>query len=243
VTDFQLEYNVLMQVNYSLELLQRDEQDRGHIANELLLIKEAYRIRDCTVVELGCGLGQNLQLFQADNEILGIEGLGPAVLEAQSRGLAVCEGNLESPLEVKSGTADWLLCLDVLEHLVNSISLLIEIRRILRNGGKAILNVPNHFTLGGRLKILFGRNLDVHGFFPTSHDWDNPHLRFFTHRGLLQMVEAADLTVVEDRSKHFCSFPKQNVFDQMGLGLVVRRFAQLRPSVFAAGFFLIVQKQ
>jgi len=231
-----------MGVNYSVELLRRDEEDRGHVTAELLRIKQEYRIVDCMVVELGCGLGKNLQLFQADNKILGVDGLAPAVREAQSRGLTVVLGDLESKLEMQSGTADWLLCLDVLEHLVNPLALLTEMRRIMRDGGKAILNVPNHFSLSGRLKLLFGSGLDVHKFFPASHDWDNPHLRFFTYRGIHQMVEAAGFKVLEDRSRNFCLFPKQDVFQRLGLGWAARRIAQRRPSAFAAGFFLIVQK-
>jgi SAM-dependent methyltransferase len=231
-----------MAINYSTELLYRDERDRGHILTELLQIKESYRIENCRVIELGCGLGQNMQLFQADNETHGVEGLTAAVLEARSRGLNVSQGNLELPLTVATDSANWVLCLDVLEHLVNSFGLLVEIRRILCSEGKAIINVPNHFTLGGRLKILLGHNLDVHGFFPSSNDWDNPHLRFFTHRGLLGMVEAAGLTIVEDRSKRFCSFPKQVMFNKLGMGNAVRHFARLSPGSFAAGFFLIVRK-
>jgi SAM-dependent methyltransferase len=231
-----------MDVNYSVELLRRDEEDRNHITRELLLIKKEYQITDCTVVEMGCGLGNNLQIFQADNTVLGVDGLAPAVGEAQSRGLSVVLANLECPLEMQSETADWMLCLDVLEHLVNSFGLLIEMRRILRDGGKAIINVPNHLSLSGRLRLLLGSGLDVHGFFPDSHDWDNPHLRFFTYRGIHQMVEAAGFKIVEDRSRHFCNFPKQDVFRRLGLGWFTRCIAQQSASAFAGGFFLIIQK-
>ena len=231
-----------MEVNYSVDLLRRDEEDRSHITRELLLIKQEYGITNRTVGELGCGMGKNLQLFQPDNRVFGVEGLKPAVEQARSRGLDVRLADLQSPLDIQSESVDWLLCLDVLEHLVNPFDLMIEMRRILRAGGRAILNVPNHFNLSGRLKLLLGSSLDVHRYFPTSHDWDNPHLRFFTHTGIRQMGEKAGFKIVEDRSSHFCSLPKQAIFQRLKLDGAARGIAKHRPSVFAEGFFLILQK-
>src|ERR1700747_1926260 len=127
-----------MPVNYSVDLLHRDEKERLHIARELVAIKQQYGISNCNLIDVGCGLGQNLQIFDDDNKTLGIEGLTSAVLEARARGLTVLQGDLELPLEVESQSADWVLCLDVLEHLVNSFGLLTEIHRILRGAGKAI---------------------------------------------------------------------------------------------------------
>jgi len=232
----------ITEINYSVDLLRRDDDERSHIRRELELIKAKYQIKNCKVLDLGCGLGQNLELFRYDNTVVGIEGLASAVAVARSRGLTVFEQNLESNLDVGTGTADWVLCLDVLEHLVTPMHLMLEIRRILRDDGKMVLNVPNHFDLSGRLKLLLGDNLDVHKYFPETHDWDNPHLRFFTHSGMTQMLQASGFQPVEDRSGHFCAFPKRALLQRMGLGFVLHYLARKKPSMFAAGFFLIVEK-
>jgi len=230
------------QINYSVDLLRRDEAERKHITDELSLIKEEYGINSCTLLEVGCGLGQNLEIFRASNNTLGIEGLPSAVNEACSRGLAIIEGDLQSPLAIASDSMDWLLCLDVLEHLEKPLYLMLEMRRVLRVRGRAVLNVPNHFDLSGRLKLLMGHNLDVHKFFPESDDWDNPHLRFFTHDGIKRMVAASGFRLVQDRSGHFCSFPKRRLFQAAGLHPVLRYLAEKKPSLFAGGFFLILEK-
>jgi 2-polyprenyl-3-methyl-5-hydroxy-6-metoxy-1,4-benzoquinol methylase len=230
------------QINYSVDLLRRDEAERRHITDELRLIREEYGINGCTLLEVGCGLGQNLEIFRTSNKVLGIEGLASAVSEACSRGLAVIKGDLQSPLDIVSGSIDWLLCLDVLEHLERPLSLMLEMRRVLRVRGRAILNVPNHFDLSGRLKLLMGHNLDVHKFFPESDDWDNPHLRFFSHAGIKRMVAASGFQLLHDRSGHFCSFPKRRLFEAAGLNPVLRYLAEKKPSLFAGGFFLIIEK-
>jgi SAM-dependent methyltransferase len=230
------------QINYSVDLLRRDEAERNHITEELSLIKEEFGINGCTLLEVGCGLGQNLEIFRASNNVLGIEGLPSAVGEACSRGLAVIKGDLQSPLALASDSIDWLLCLDVLEHLEQPLCLMLEMRRVLRVRGRAVLNVPNHFDLSGRLKLLMGHNLDVHKFFPESDDWDNPHLRFFTHDGIKRMVAASGFQLVQDRSGHFCAFPKRRLFQAAGLNPVLRYLAEKKPSLFAGGFFLIIEK-
>jgi SAM-dependent methyltransferase len=228
-------------INYSVDLLSRDEQERGHIRRELSAIKQEYEISKCIVLELGCGMGANLDIFREDNEVRGIEGLPDAVAQAQLRGLSVTQGNLENSLNVVSHSADWILCLDVLEHLVNPLPLMLEIRRILRAGGRAVVNVPNHFNFIGRAKLLFGKSLDVHDFFPESHDWDNPHLRFFTYSGIIAMGCAAGLRVLEDRSCNLGGFPKQKALEKLGMKPLLSAIIRRRPSLFAAGFFLILE--
>jgi SAM-dependent methyltransferase len=230
------------EINYSVDLLRRDEQERSHITKELSRVKEQYGIQGRAVLEVGCGLAQNLEIFRTDNTVLGVEGLATAVKEGQARGLDIVQGDLETPLNFETGSVDWVLCLDVLEHLVNPLGLMTEIHRILRPRGKVIVNVPNHFDLSGRVKLLFGCDLDVHNYFPENHDWDNPHLRFFTHSGIQQMLTTSGFAIVEDRSEHFPSFPKLPWLQRIKLGRVARFFARRRPSIFTGGFFLIGEK-
>jgi SAM-dependent methyltransferase len=230
------------EINYSLALLDRDQHERTHIRHELARIKDTYGISNCTVLEAGCGLGHNLELFAPDNTLVGIDGLPEAVAQARMRGLDVREGNLEAELPLASDSIDWVLCLDVLEHLADPTRVLKEVHRILKVHGRVIINVPNHFDLTGRLKILAGHSLDVHGFFPDCREWNNPHLRFFTHRGIRQLMTESCLRIVDDRSGNFVAFPKRLILERMGLRPVLQRLARTWPALFAAGFFLIGEK-
>jgi SAM-dependent methyltransferase len=231
------------EINYSVARLQRDQHERGHIRRELIFIKEKYNITDCVVLEVGCGLGHNLEIFKRDNRVLGVEGLPDAVTQARVGGLDVRQGDLEAGIDLGTGTADWVLCLDVLEHLVNPMNLMVEIRRVVREKGRVVINVPNHFDLTGRIKIFLGHDLDVHKFFPECNEWENPHLRFFTHRGITELVTAAGFRVVDDLSARFWSFPKRATVERLKLEPVMRVLARTRPSLFAGGFLLIAEKQ
>src|SRR5437588_8218345 len=135
------------EINYSVERLRRDERERAHIRRELMFVKRKYAVNGCTVLEVGCGLGRNLEIFKDDNRVLGVEGLATAVAQGRMRGLDLRQGDLEVGISLGAGSVDWVLCLDVLEHLVNPANLMTEIRRILRDKGKVVINVPNHVDL------------------------------------------------------------------------------------------------
>lgn len=229
-------------VNYSVERLEADEGDRAHIMNELCELKQEHGIVGKTVVEFGCGFGHNLEVFRGDNQVIGLEGLAAAVDRAKRSGLDVRLCDLNGATGLGDGSVDVALCLDVLEHLVEPRTALAEMHRALKPGGLAILNVPNHFDLAGRIKILVGRTLDTHDYFPDHDEWDNPHIRFFTHDGFNRLVRGSGFSVIDDRSSHIPSFPFQASLGLKRLIGLRRRVAARFPALFVAGHFLVARK-
>lgn len=232
----------MKEINYSAELLHRDKTMRMGIVELLQQIKEDYGVSGRNIVELGCGLGHNLEIFSSDNSVYGIEGVPDAVNIAHAAGLNVKLGDLEKTLMLGDASVDWVLCLDVLEHLVNPIFLMEEIQRILVKDGRAILNVPNHFIWSGRIKLLFGSGMDVCNFFPDHREWDNPHIRFFTRNGFQEMIRLSGFSIVEDLSYKFPAFPLYSKLKKFGLSRIGTLAATAFPAIFAGGHFFIVKK-
>jgi SAM-dependent methyltransferase len=229
-------------VNYTAELLQRDKIERKHIIELLKRIKDEYSISGNKITELGCGLGQNLEVFKDDNYIIGVEGVQDAVDLAQHLDINVILGDLNEPLMLESNSFDWVMCLDVLEHLMNPFELMKEIHRILKNEGKAILNVPNHFTLSGRVKMLFGNGMDVHNYFPNHKEWENPHIRFFTRSGFFEMIASAHFEIIDDYSYLVPSIPKSAMLINTGFSRNIYWVTKRFPALFAAGNFVVLEK-
>jgi SAM-dependent methyltransferase len=229
-------------IAYNLRLLERDERVRTHVIEELAELRRQYRISGVRVLEVGCGLGQNLQVFADDNHVVGLDGLFEATLRLRQRGLRSVQCQLEDGLCVRAHSVDWVLCLDVLEHLREPQALMCEIKRVLRAGGKAIIGVPNHFDWLGRLKLMFGHGLDVHRYFPDSDDWNNPHLRFFTPGGLRRLMEGCGLRIAEDRSYRISSLPRVRLLRRLGLRRLVEAVGWSSPALFASGFWLVVER-
>jgi len=232
-----------MAINYSEDLLRDEYVARMPIRDALqsLIAQEAIRGRD--VLELGSGLGYNLEVFVSANRVLGVEGLSAAARDATARGIPTIAADLSSGLPLESQSFDVVLCLDVLEHLLNPIGCLKEAHRILRNTGLMIVNVPNHFSLSGRINIVRGSGIDSVKFFPEYPDWDNPHVRFFRHSSLLSLITHCGFQVMEDWSNRFPSIPIVNKLPTLKRSRLARTLARRAPELFAGGFFIIAQKQ
>jgi 2-polyprenyl-3-methyl-5-hydroxy-6-metoxy-1,4-benzoquinol methylase len=229
-------------INYNISLLKRDKNKRSHIIQLLEEFKSEYKISNSSILELGCGLGQNLEVFRADNRIMGVEGIYEVVEEAQKLGLNVVQQNLEAEqISLPNGSQDLILCLDVLEHLMDPSHLLLEIKRLLAPNGLAILNVPNHLDIRGRLKILFGSGLDVHNYFPDHYDWNNPHIRFFRYKSFNQMIQKFGFEVVKDYSYRNCSIPLSGKISNRLISNLFYKITSISPSLFAGGFFLVIK--
>jgi 2-polyprenyl-3-methyl-5-hydroxy-6-metoxy-1,4-benzoquinol methylase len=151
-------------------------------------------ILPCTVnrcLEVGCGTGSTLcwvkQKFGA--ETLGVELNEDAAELARRAADRIIVGNIETD-RIDLPGCDLILCLDVLEHLVDPWSTLQKLSRVLVPGGCIIASIPNvqHFTVS--LNLLRGRwNYTPHGLL------DSTHLRFFTYSTIREMFIRAGLDV------------------------------------------------
>lgn len=86
---------------------------------------------------------------------------------------------------------DFLLFGDVLEHLVHPERVLAELVTRLKPGGRAILSLPNIAFAANRVTHLLGRwDYKDYGIL------DRTHLRFFTKRSMVALIEGAGLRVI-----------------------------------------------
>jgi SAM-dependent methyltransferase len=129
-----------------------------------------------TVVDVGCGTGDNLAALDAASggAVVGVE-LSPyavrhAPLSATGR-VRVGVSRAEH-LPFASGCADLVTSMDVIEHLDDAAALA-EYRRILRPGGLVLLTVPAYEWLW------------------SDHDDWAAHLRRYTRASLVAAVDQA----------------------------------------------------
>jgi 2-polyprenyl-3-methyl-5-hydroxy-6-metoxy-1,4-benzoquinol methylase len=91
-----------------------------------------------------------------------------------------------------SGRYDVVLAGDVFEHLIRPLDVLRAAVELLEPDGAVVLSVPNVAHADLRLSLLQGR-FD----YQETGVLDETHLRWFTHRTLVDMLTAAGLVVVE----------------------------------------------
>jgi SAM-dependent methyltransferase len=103
------------------------------------------------ILDAGCGSGRTLvELAGYGGEVSGIELNDDAAELARRRGLGdVHVGRLED-LPWDDGVFDLITCLDVIEHVPDDVTALVELRRVARPGGWLLVTVPAYQALWSR---------------------------------------------------------------------------------------------
>ena len=208
---------------------------RAHMHALLATLQQRHAIRGQAVLELGSGLGSNLRLFSAGNRVQGVEALAAAAHQASSQGIPTLQADISAgPLPWPDASWDWVLLLDVLEHLVDPALALVEVRRLLRPGGRVLLNLPNHFDWRGRWRLLRGAGIDSGRWFPGQPAWAYPHLRFFRHADVLALLAHCGFRLADDVSAQQSSLPWARHWPRLA-GRCTARW----PDLAASGFLVV----
>jgi 2-polyprenyl-3-methyl-5-hydroxy-6-metoxy-1,4-benzoquinol methylase len=141
------------------------------------------------VLDVGCGAGRVGPGLRAAGaaELVGVEVEPEMAARAREVYDEVFVGRVEDAVEELAGPFQTVLCLDVLEHLVDPAHVLRRLHALVAPGGHLQVSVPNarHFSLV--------RDLVVRGTFGYT-DWghrDSTHLRWFTRRDIVAALGAA----------------------------------------------------
>jgi 2-polyprenyl-3-methyl-5-hydroxy-6-metoxy-1,4-benzoquinol methylase len=145
------------------------------------------------VLDVGCGEGGAAALLRdrGAEAIVGVEPHPPAAARAALVYDRVLDVPVEAALPSLEGPFDTILAYDVLEHLVDPGAVVSALRERAAPGAHLHVSVPNarHFSLV--------RDLVVRGTFGYTEfgHRDATHLRWFTKRDMVALLEAAGWTV------------------------------------------------
>lgn len=135
---------------------------------------------DPALLEIGCGTGGNLKLLQQFGRVDACEFDAEArAVAAAKSGIAVSEGALPDRIPAPDSSYDFIVLLDVLEHVDADMESLAAISRKLKPEGRLLVTVP-------ALPWLW-----------SAHDAKHHHFRRYTKASLRRTAEAAGMRVVE----------------------------------------------
>lgn len=99
--------------------------------------KDYWKYLQGRVLEFGCGLGQNIFLHKENS--IGIE--------ISEFALEVCKKNgirtIRDIRDVRDNSLDGILCIHVLEHLVNPYEIIEEFHRVLKKSSRLVIALPH----------------------------------------------------------------------------------------------------
>jgi SAM-dependent methyltransferase len=144
------------------------------------------------VLDLGCGAGRFVAALQATGaDPVGVE-IAEAALErarANAPGADLRRLADDGSIPLEHASVDLVWCSEVLEHVADTAHLLLEVRRVLRPGGRVLVTVPFH----GRVKAA----AIALASFEAHFDPLGQHLRFYTRRSLTAALRQAGFEDVD----------------------------------------------
>jgi SAM-dependent methyltransferase len=178
------------------------------------------------VLDCGCGLGWVIKVFDevAPSQLTGIDSDLTRLRRAQAEldRVPISAGSVMA-LPYPDGHFDKVILSEVLEHVPDDLSALLEVRRVVRPGGVIAITVPyrNYPFLWDPINWTlerFGRPPIREGL--LGGIWTN-HLRLYERAELIELVERAGLIAEDPRQLvHHCFPFAHNLVYGVGMRLV-----------------------
>jgi len=164
---------------------------------------------EARLLDVGCLEGSYTRMYADAVGAGSVCGVDVSLVDrARANGIDAIEFDLNSgeKLPYADGVFDVVVCIESLEHLYPTDFALEEIRRVLKPGGTAIIDVP-------RLDSMLNIALLALGFQPPGIECSRErrygsinddsvltgHVAYFTRRALLEMLERTGFRIVEAR--------------------------------------------
>jgi SAM-dependent methyltransferase len=113
------------------------------------------------VLDIGCRDCKLTKYFSNDNIMVGLDIDYDALLHCKNTEINnLINADLGYGLPFNDHIFDVVVCGEVLEHVIIPDILLLEIKRVLKVGGKFVGSVPTVYHLQNRLRVLRGKRLD-----------------------------------------------------------------------------------
>ena len=158
------------------------------------------------VVDLGCGNGEFTLRAKEKigcDEIIGVDADEERLNEAEKKGIAVVNHDLNDALPFKDNSFDVVISNQVIEHLYYPVKFMREVYRILKPKDYAVISTENLVSWDNLFALFFG-------YTPFSIEFDNglykignplspheketikkpfPHVRVFAWKGLIELAK------------------------------------------------------
>ena len=178
-----------------------NKYDYGYEIQKGSTIEWAYHKieKSTTVLEIGPSIGNLLYHLTAEKECIAdlVEIDESAGSEAARFGRNCCLGVVDGNLELnhwykklKNNKYDYIIVLDVLEHVRNPKEVLGKLRSMLKEDGEILLSIPNIAHNSVILQLL---NNDFE--YTSVGLLDDTHVHFFTYSSIKQMIQEVGLFV------------------------------------------------
>lgn len=144
------------------------------------------------VLDIGCSSGNfgKVLIEQKQCSVVGIDVNEDDLKTAAKNLTKVHKRDVEKDDLSDLGTFDFVLMADVIEHLLDPVSVLKKVKNLLVPGGKLVFSVPNMANIANRIELLGGRyEYTKFGLL------DETHVHYYDRAELEKIMNRAGFTV------------------------------------------------
>jgi|TARA_B100001079_G_C16359917_1_gene492414 methionine biosynthesis protein MetW len=138
------------------------------LENKFKKVAELIR-ENSKVLDIGCNNGM-FRRFIPNCKYYGVDIDKNLVNKLIKKNIKAKQADLnKNEIPFKNQKFDYILLLDILEHVIDSKKLLIESKKRLNESGKIIITLPNDYHLLNKVRFLFNRSITENPFDPYGH--------------------------------------------------------------------------
>lgn len=145
-----------------------------------------------SILEVGCGSGATKSLLNKGQSYLGIDKHFERDLEDDQ----ILKADLELPLALNDRKFDLIIINDVLEHLKSPEFLLSQVMNATNVHSRVVVSIPNFLYFDNLFEIITKRDFRYR---VEGGILDATHLRFYTRKSILRLLEGAGFLVEKMR--------------------------------------------
>lgn len=183
-----------------------DGKNSGNLAESLRMkrmieIIDRKNLKGGNILDIGCHDGTFLSLVKnRNNNFFGLDASDWAVSESKKKDFNVQHFFFDdkAKLPFENEFFDVVIAGEIIEHIFDTDFFLVEIKRVLKPGGKLLISTPNIASLGRRLLLFFGISPLVE--LSPNETGSVGHIRYFTFETLKNILEKHGFKVLASRS-------------------------------------------
>jgi SAM-dependent methyltransferase len=177
-------YRELSKYDYEFRGGEDNSASEGRFLDAALTIEPFIPTRNCRILEIGCGSGHLLKVLQ-ERGFQNVQGSDPSPACARAaQGIGVCAvSETVFTATIPEEPYDFLILMGVMEHIRDLDRTVDQFRRLLKDGGRVYLEVPDASRLAPSLDAPF-------------QEFSVEHINFLSPESLSNLMQARSFRTV-----------------------------------------------